>query len=375
MTIIRNGIPNAFSDHAKIVPLDSFTQVSDQSPEVARLLLRNPSADTNTDGLYDPQSGNVFLNVAKHLDSAEPVQEAIRTVVHEVAGHQGTRDLLGADPEYDRFLERVYNGMRNSGMGDQIAAAFGTNMDGLATRYGFGTENPDGTTTISPRGRLRLADELLARYAERFDPHQLDQVPGVLSRAIDFVRDGLTRNQGLNFSDYDALRTIRAAWASAEPPRSPESQNALLAKQIIKTNEPIESRSLRAPAQKQTTSEGSPWPLHQSARGYRRLAVLRAQANKFAPRASASVLSPSQLGLSTVQSASQAGRRAGSAEQLETSTRSALPETPNTSSALPGQTAQPDLTGQPLTFLQYVRMATRSKRNRRAVPPATCSLQ
>ncbi len=243
--IIRNAIPNTFSDKAKIVPIDSFSQVSD-TPEVARLLERNPSADSNTDGLYDPTSGHVFLNVPKHLDSAEPIPEAIRTVLHEVAGHQGTRTLVGTDQGYDSFLERVYNGMRDGGMGDQIAAQFGTNMEGLATRYGFGTQNPDGTVTISPRGRLRLADELLARYAERFDPHQLEALPGVLSRAIDFVRDGLGRDQGLSFSDYDAFRTLRAAWRAAEPPREAAAQNALLAKQITQTNEPTNLRSLRA---------------------------------------------------------------------------------------------------------------------------------
>lgn len=244
--IIRNFLPNTFGDKASIVPLDSWTQAA-ETPAVSRLLFRNPSADTNTGAIYDPESGNVFLNVPKHLDGPEPVAEAIRSVVHEIAGHQGLRSLYGENyPGYDSFLERVYNGMRAEGMGDAIAAQFGTNMDGLAERYGFGTRNPDGTVSIAPRGRQRLAEELLARYAERYDPHALEALPGVLSRAIDLVRTGLDRFQGLQFSDHDAFRAIRDAWRDAEPPRDPSAQNALLAKQITKSHEPNELQFRRA---------------------------------------------------------------------------------------------------------------------------------
>ena len=244
--IIRNFIPNSFSDYARIIPIDSWSQVA-ENPAVARLLDRNPQADTNTSGLFDPQSGNTYLNVQKHLNSPDPVDSALRTVVHEVVGHQGLRALFASDYRgYDDFLGRVYNGMIRTGMGDSIAAEFGTNLKGLAQQYGLGTLNDAGELSLKPRERARLAEELLARYSEKFDPHKLEAVPEILDKAIHFVRDGLERFQGIKLSRYDSFRSLQESFRGIEGPRSPESQNALLAKQIAKSHEPPQSRSIRA---------------------------------------------------------------------------------------------------------------------------------
>jgi uncharacterized protein with von Willebrand factor type A (vWA) domain len=235
--IIRNFIPNTFAGQIRIHPVDSFTQASG-NPAVARQLGRDPRANQNINAIYDPQSGTAFLNVQKHLNAPEPVADALRTAVHETSVHHGLRQQFGSNfADYDAFLDRVYNGMRN-GRGDQIAAQFGTDMDGLARKYGLGTEQPDGTLALKPAEQRRLAEELLARYAERFSPRQLDRAPGILKKAINLVKDGFSRFQGIHLSDHDAFRVIQDAWRGAEPPRDPEAANSLIAKRIANNYRP-----------------------------------------------------------------------------------------------------------------------------------------
>jgi hypothetical protein len=243
----RNFIPNTFRGLANIVPVDSWHQVAD-NPEVAKLLAGDPNADTTTGGLYDPQSGTVFTNVSKINSGADPIGEGLSTAVHEISVHQGLRSQFGTDyPAFDRFLDRVWNGFQQTGTADQVATAAGArNLDELAKTYGLGTEQPDGTLTLSDREQRRLAEELLARYSERFDPAKLDKAPTVLQRAIGMVKDGLARFQGLAFTDDQAFRFIRDSWRGAEPPRSPEVNTGLLARRIIKTYEPPELERARA---------------------------------------------------------------------------------------------------------------------------------
>jgi hypothetical protein len=174
------------------------------------------------------------------------VAEALRTAVHETAVHHGLRQQFGSNfAEYDAFLDRVYNAMRD-GRGDQIAAQFGAGMDGLARTYRLGTEQPDGTLALKPAEQRRLAEELLARYAERFSPRQLDRAPGILKKAINLVKDGFSRFQGIHFSDHDAFRVIQDAWRGAEPLRDPDAANNLIAKRIANNYEPDNLRSGRA---------------------------------------------------------------------------------------------------------------------------------
>jgi hypothetical protein len=55
-------------------------------------------------GVYDTNSKKVYL-VAENLRTGNDV---VLTVIHEVAGHYGMRDLLGKD--YESFMNRMYNG-------------------------------------------------------------------------------------------------------------------------------------------------------------------------------------------------------------------------------------------------------------------------
>jgi Serine/Threonine/Tyrosine Kinase found in polyvalent proteins len=244
-SIIRNFIPNTFADKAKITPLNSWQDAAGNTM-VARLIANDPHADSTTDALYDGR-GNVFLNVPKLMQNADTIHDAMGTTVHEIGVHQGVRSLFGSDyQDFNTFLDRVWNGMQQSGMGDHIASMYDTNVEGLAKSYGLGTTDQDGNFTLSQGEKRRVAEELLARYSERFDPEQLDRAPTVLQKAIRLVRDGMRRYQGLEFDDTDAYNFIKDAWRASEPPRDPDAEASLLAKRIARKYVPPESESERA---------------------------------------------------------------------------------------------------------------------------------
>jgi Serine/Threonine/Tyrosine Kinase found in polyvalent proteins len=244
-SIIRNFIPNTFADKAKITPVNSWQDVAGNTM-VARLVARDPNADSTTDALYDGR-GNVFLNVPKLMQNADTIHDAMGTTVHEIGVHQGLRSLFGSDYEdFNTFLDRVWNGMEQSGMGDHIASMFDTNVEGLAKSYGLGTTDENDNFVLSQGEKRRVAEELLARYAERYDSQELDKAPSVLQKAMRLVRDGMRRYQGLEFDNTDAFNVIRDAWRASEPPRDPDAEAGLLAKRIARKYVPPESESARA---------------------------------------------------------------------------------------------------------------------------------
>lgn len=244
--IIRNFIPETFRDKATIVPISSWHDEAAGDAGVATMVGENANANTSVGGLYSTASGQVYLNVPKLLEAPDPMREALKTAVHEISVHQGIRTWFD-DPHYmASFLNRVYNGMEQSGMGNHVAGAFGTDMEGLARQYGYGKENPDGSWQMDAIDRAKVGEELLARYAERFDPNELDKAPGVIQKAIDYVRTGLRRFQGLDFDRTDAFHFIRDAWRATDPQRDPLADTAALARRIGKSYVSPELESKRA---------------------------------------------------------------------------------------------------------------------------------
>lgn len=249
--IIRNFVPNTFADKAKIVPISSWHDEAAGDQKIAEMISLNANANTSVGGLYSTSSGQVYLNVPKLLEAADPIHEALKTAVHEISVHQGIRTWFG-DPHYmATFLNQVYNGMEQSGMGNHVAGTFGTDMEGLARQYGYGKEAPDGSWQMDAIDRAKTGEELLARYAERFDPNELDKAPAVIQRAVEYLRGGLRRFQGLDFDGTDAFHFIRDAWRATDPARDPLADNAALARRIGKSYVPPELESRRA-AQRDT---------------------------------------------------------------------------------------------------------------------------
>ena len=98
-------------------------------------------------GLFDPDTKTVYL-VADNLHDAKDVA---LTVAHEVAGHYGLRDMMGA--EYETTMARLYAG--NSSI----------------------RKEADAKMAASPKlSRAVAVEEALADLAERGDPSTLRQI-------------------------------------------------------------------------------------------------------------------------------------------------------------------------------------------------------
>jgi hypothetical protein len=231
-TVTTNGLPESLRSKFNVVPIASYQDHAD-SPGVARMLQRFPDADQKNPAVFDPASGNILLNAPYILAHADPVGEAIRSVTHEAAGHMGIRSQFeGNVPAYNAFLDRAWAGLMRDGRGDQIAAKFGTNMQGLARQYDLIGDGENLDALNAPdraNARRRLAEEMVSRYAEDFDPAELNRAPNVIQRAVGLIRDGFSRNNGLNFDNGEAFDFLRNAYRGIEPDRAvqPADQEAL----------------------------------------------------------------------------------------------------------------------------------------------------
>lgn len=221
--VTTNALPESLRSKFNVIPIASYQDHAD-SPAVARMLQRFPDADQRNPAAFDPASGNVLLNAPYVMAHPDPVREAIRSVTHEAAGHMGIRSQFdGNVPKYNAFLDRAWNGLMRDGKGDQIAAKFGLNMEGLARQYEYigKDENLDALNAPDRAdARRSLSEEMLARYAEDFDPAELDRAPSVVQRAVALIRDGFSRNNGLNFDNGQAFDFLRNAYRSIEPERA-----------------------------------------------------------------------------------------------------------------------------------------------------------
>jgi hypothetical protein len=250
--LVRTVLPESLRDKATIIPVDSFHDHA-ADPQVAAKIAENPDVDANTWALANGRTGQVYINAAKAAaDPANGVREAFKAAVHEIGGHIGIRRLLNDESLRDEFV-RIYNGMEQGGMGQQIASMFGHTMESLAREYGFGRERPDGTWHMDDTAKAQMGDELLARYAERFSIAELDRAPNVIQKMVRMVRDGLLTHMGLKFNDAEAFDLIRKSWRAADPKRIPSSETALQARRISKAY--VDPRDETVRANERTTRE------------------------------------------------------------------------------------------------------------------------
>ncbi len=244
--LVRTVLPESLRDKATIIPVDSFHDHA-ADPAIADMLAEDPNSDQTKWAVANPATGQVYINAGKAAqDPANGVREAFKSAVHEIAGHNGIRRLF-TDPEFlrDEFV-RIYNGMEQGGMGQQIASMFGHTMESLAREYAFGTERPDGSWAMDNWAKAQMGDELLARYAERFSVAELDRAPNVIQKMVGMVRDGLLTHMGLKFNDTEAFDLIRKSWKAADPERIPSSVTALQARRISRSYVDPRDESQRA---------------------------------------------------------------------------------------------------------------------------------
>ena len=148
------------------------SHVSEKTPNV---FSETPNVSDKTwdeiSGMYDIGSGEVYINLSNIRSEAD----AVRTVLHEVVGHKGLRELIGKE-EYDTEMMRLY------GLLPLVARR--EVSDRAMERYG---------------GDFAIAmDEYLAEQAER------DETPSWWQRVVSAVRDMLRRlDIDVELSDND----------------------------------------------------------------------------------------------------------------------------------------------------------------------------
>ena len=140
------------------------SETSHVSGETPNVFSETPSVSDKTwdeiSGMYDVGSGEVYINLSNIRSEAD----AVRTVLHEVVGHKGLRELIGKE-EYDTEMMRLYRLLP---------------LDARREVSGRAVERYDGDFAVA-------MDEYLAEQAER------DETPSWWQRVVSAVRDMLRR--------------------------------------------------------------------------------------------------------------------------------------------------------------------------------------
>lgn len=133
----------------------------------------------NSKGWFDAKTGEVVVV----LPNADSIEDAIRTVLHEVVAHKGLRNMFGK--EFDSFLEKVY---------DSATPEIRKKINSLAAKNGW---------------NINIAtEEYLASLSEKgFEDKQEQTLWGKIKQAFMDMIHKAKINLGYNISDED-LRYI-----------------------------------------------------------------------------------------------------------------------------------------------------------------------
>ena len=151
------------------------SETSHVSAKTPNVFSETPSVSDKTwdeiSGMYDIGSGEVYINLSNIRSEAD----AVRTVLHEVVGHKGLRELIGKE-EYDTEMMRLYGLLPLEARREVSRRAM---------------EQYDGDFAVA-------MDEYLAEQAER------DETPSWWQRVVSAVRDMLRRlGVDVELSDND----------------------------------------------------------------------------------------------------------------------------------------------------------------------------
>ena len=123
-------------------------------------------------GVIDPAMENIYI-IAENTPS---IQKAQITLLHELYGHYGAKELFG--DQFEPFLQKIY-------------LSYGPkNLESIAKLYGYDLNTREG--------RLNTAAEKLALMAET------NEKPSILQQVYQFIRSWLRRmGFGLTLTDQD----------------------------------------------------------------------------------------------------------------------------------------------------------------------------
>jgi hypothetical protein len=176
VTRIANAI---VKDWAKVPNIEVVDSVDDLLPRIQQQLREENEVATEVPGLYDPQTDTVFL-ISSALRSGKDVE---LTIMHEVAGHYGLRNMLGAT--YTKTMNDLYDG--NKAVKQQADAKL--------------EANPKLTREIA-------VEEVLADAAEN-TPYANQQLRNALRRFVSAIKQWLLQKLGVkNISDFEVLQLV-----------------------------------------------------------------------------------------------------------------------------------------------------------------------
>jgi hypothetical protein len=179
VTKIANAV---VKDWAKVPNIEVVDNVEDLLPRIQDQLRSENGADVEVPGLYDPQTDTVFL-ISSALRSG---QDVAYTVMHEIAGHYGLRQMLGST--YSKVMNELYNG--NKSVKEKADAKMAAN---------------DKLT------REIAVEEVLADAAENA-PYANQQIRNALRRFVAAIKEWL-RGKGLlkGVSDFEINQLVADA--------------------------------------------------------------------------------------------------------------------------------------------------------------------
>jgi hypothetical protein len=176
VTRIANDIVKPW---AKVPNIEVVDSVDDLLPRIQAQLREENEVANEVPGLYDPQTDTVFL-ISSALRSGKDVE---LTIMHEVAGHYGLRNMLGAT--YTKTMNDLYDG--NTSVRQKADAKM--------------EANPKLTREIA-------VEEVLADAAEN-TPYANQQMRNALRRFASAIKQWLFQKLGIkNISDFEVLQLV-----------------------------------------------------------------------------------------------------------------------------------------------------------------------
>ena len=170
-------------------------------------------------GVYSPDTDTVHIVAGAHRDP----EQALRTAVHEIVGHQGIQKLLGDD--YEKTMQQMHRDIHTGPLPEGFRQG---RTGGAASTPKEWMRDYMNQHNFDPRDKglqAKTMGEYIAHLAEHDVGDRNQENPTVLRKAIDAVRSGL-RKVGLvrEWNDSDIRALLRKSANNLE------SEHALSAK-------------------------------------------------------------------------------------------------------------------------------------------------
>jgi hypothetical protein len=206
VTRIANAI---VKDWAKVPNIEVVDSVDDLLPRIQTQLREENEVATEVPGLYDPQTDTVFL-ISSALRNGKDVE---LTIMHEVAGHYGLRNMLGNT--YTKTMNDLYDG--NSAVKQKADAKL--------------KANPKLTREIA-------VEEVLADAAEN-SPYANQQMRNALRRFVSTIKQWIFQKLGVkNISDFEVLQLVADSRRYVRQGIGGKGGDVTTSKAVLRTTQP-----------------------------------------------------------------------------------------------------------------------------------------